>query len=81
MLVGAESAVNGHVKRRSVFLVAGVVGAFVGFDAVIAFEPAAEIDLRAAHRAERAVPWGRGFAADRAEPGRENRRIVHDLPI
>src|ERR1700730_16555111 len=48
------------------FLTVPFVGALLGRDAVIALEPPAEIDLRAARRAEWPVLRRRRLAADRA---------------
>src|SRR5205823_7894699 len=52
-----------------------IVGRLLGLDRVIALEPAAEIDIGAAGRAERLMPRRGRLAADRraARPGGERR--------
>jgi hypothetical protein len=47
MLADAERSVNRRPDRASFLLAVAIVGRLFGGDAVIAFEPAAEIDLRA----------------------------------
>jgi hypothetical protein len=58
--------------RSTALLLVPLVGRVLGRDAVIAFEPAAEVDLRATRRAERPVLPRRRLAADRTRPRRRD---------
>src|SRR5438094_345745 len=63
MLAAFGHVVNGYSAKSDLLLVA-LVGRFRGRDSVGAFEPAAEIDLRATCRAKRPVLRYRRLAAD-----------------
>ena len=73
MLVSPIARVNFDPPHSA--LLAAFVGRLIGRNAVITLEPAAEIDLRAARRTERAVRQRRRFAADRAAAQGRDRRI------
>ena len=73
--VGRQHGRDAALVGLALGLARRVVGRLFGFDPVIALEPAAEIDIGAAGRAERLMPRRGRLAADRtaARPGGERR--------
>src|SRR5438552_2938264 len=76
MLATFERPVNGY-SAQSALLAGTFFGRLVGRNPVIAFEPAAKIDLRAASRAERPILRCRWLAANRAATREIRRGELH----
>src|SRR5215472_14070255 len=67
MLIGPCSRAG--PGRSTALSAVAILGRLFGRDAIVALEPAAEIELRAAQRTEWPILWQRGLAANRATAG------------